>query len=54
MNVSRDIHNNGYAGAVFQRSYHDHVVRNEKDYQEIWEYIENNPRKWALDKYYEG
>ena len=38
--------------AIFQRSYHDHVIRNEKDYTEIWEYIENNPRKWALDRYY--
>ncbi len=37
---------------VFQRSYHDHIIRNEKDYAEIWEYIENNPRKWALDRYY--
>ena len=37
---------------VFQRSYHDHIIRNDKDYTEIWEYIENNPRKWALDRYY--
>jgi len=37
---------------VFQRSYHDHIIRNQKDYDEIWEYIENNPRKWALDRYY--
>ena len=37
---------------VFQRSYHDHIIRNQKDYDEIWEYIKNNPRKWALDRYY--
>ena len=24
---------------VFQRSYHEHVIRNEEDYLEIWEYI---------------
>lgn len=30
---------------IFQRSYYDHVIRNQKDYDEVWEYIENNPRK---------
>ena len=35
---------------IFQRSYYDHVVRNQRDYNEIWEYIENNPRKWMLTK----
>jgi REP element-mobilizing transposase RayT len=30
---------------VFQRSYYDHVIRNQRDYDEIWQYIENNPRK---------
>ena len=37
---------------IFQRSYHDHIVRNEQDYQRIWEYIETNPQKWKLDRYY--
>ena len=36
---------------VFQRSYYDHVIRNQRDYDEIWQYIENNPRKWALQNY---
>ena len=35
--------------AIFQRSYYDHVIRNQQDYNEIWEYIEYNPRKWLLD-----
>ena len=35
---------------IFQRSYYDHVIRNQRDYNEIWEYIENNPRKWMLTK----
>ena len=33
---------------VFQRSYYDHVIRNQQDYNEIWQYIENNPTKWML------
>ena len=36
---------------LFQRSYYDHVVRNQQDYNEIWEYIENNPRKWITQNY---
>ncbi len=32
----------------FQRSYYDHVVRNQQDYNQVWEYIENNPRKWQM------
>lgn len=35
---------------VFQRSYYDHVIRNQQDYDSVWEYIENNPRKWAMKK----
>lgn len=33
---------------MFQRSYYDHVIRNQKDYDEIWQYIDNNPRKWII------
>ena len=37
---------------IFQRSYHDHIVRGEKDYLKIWEYIDNNPKQWELDCFY--
>ena len=36
---------------IWQRSYHDHVIRNENDYRIIWEYIDTNPAKWAEDCY---
>ncbi len=35
---------------IFQRSFYDHVIRNQADYNEIWEYIDNNPQKWAATK----
>jgi REP element-mobilizing transposase RayT len=38
---------------IFHRSYHDHIIRNEQDYQHIWNYIDNNPLKWELDCFYE-
>ena len=34
---------------IWQKGFHDHVVRNEKSYWKIYEYIENNPLKWELD-----
>lgn len=37
---------------IWQLGFHDHIIRGETDYQKIWEYIENNPLKWALDQYY--
>ena len=37
---------------VFQRSYHDHVIRGEKDYHKIWSYIDDNPRRWKDDCFY--
>ena len=36
--------------SIFQRSYYDHVIRNQRDYDEIWQYIENNPRKWLIER----
>ena len=36
--------------SIFQRSYYDHVIRNQRDYDEIWQYIENNPRKWRIER----
>ena len=38
--------------SIFQRSFHDHIIRNEKEYLQIWEYIENNPVNWATDCFY--
>ena len=37
---------------VWQKGFYDHVIRNEKDYQDIWNYIQGNPGKWAEDKLY--
>ena len=34
---------------IFQRSYHDHVIRGIQDYQKIWQYMDNNPAKWEND-----
>ena len=44
--------NKEYGENIWQSRYHDHVIRGEQDYREIWQYIDNNPQKWALDRYY--
>lgn len=38
--------------SFWQRSFHDHIIRNEQDYQKIWEYIDTNPVKWETDCFF--
>ena len=38
--------------SIWQKLFHDHVVRGERDYLKIWEYIDSNPIKWAEDCFY--
>jgi len=35
---------------VWQRNYYEHIIRNEKELNNIREYIVNNPLKWELDR----
>jgi len=37
---------------MWQDRYHDHIIRNEKEYRIKWQYIDNNPIKWAEDDYF--
>ena len=37
---------------LWQRSYYDHIIRNEDDYRHIAEYIEANPTRWTDDRFY--
>ena len=43
-----------YGKRLWQRSFHDHVIRGEKDYREIWQYITCNAAKWKEDRFYCG
>jgi len=36
----------------WQRNYYEHIIRNEKSYQIIAEYIKTNPEKWTTDKFF--
>lgn len=35
---------------IWQKSFYDHIIRNEKGYLEIWQYIDENPYKWHEDE----
>jgi REP element-mobilizing transposase RayT len=37
---------------VWQRSFHDHIIRNQHGYEKIWTYIRDNPKKWEMDCFY--
>lgn len=37
---------------IWQKLFHDYIVRGDEDYREIWQYIDNNPTKWTEDKFY--
>jgi REP element-mobilizing transposase RayT len=38
---------------VWQRNYYEHVIRGEKDYESIYEYILTNPQNWLKDNEYQ-
>lgn len=41
-----------YGNVLWQRSYYDHIIRNQEDYDDHFRYIEENPLKWELDELY--
>ena len=45
--------NKKYGRNIWQTSYNDHIVRGEKDYIKIWEYIDTNEIRWEKDCFYD-
>ena len=35
--------------SLWQESFYDEIIRTQEQYNQTWEYIENNPRKWILE-----
>ena len=38
--------------SIWQKLYYEHIIRNEKEYYTIKEYIQNNIINWKKDKYF--
>ena len=39
-----------YGQVLWQRSFHDHIIRGRQDLEETWQYIDNNPIRWIQNK----
>ena len=52
MTVSKQIHLAGYTDFSWQRSFHDHIIRDQKSYERISNYIIKNPKTWYDDKFF--
>ncbi|MBQ4550080.1 MAG: transposase [Oscillospiraceae bacterium] len=50
--VSRLIHRIDPSLNIWQRTFHDHVIRTQRRYEEIWSYIDTNPLRWREDCFY--
>ena len=50
--VSKQIHEIDPDCKVWQRSFHDRIIRNQAEYEKIWSYIETNPNRWEEDCFY--
>ena len=37
---------------VWQRSFHDHIIRDQRSYEKIWLYIDSNPQNWSKDCFF--
>jgi REP element-mobilizing transposase RayT len=51
----RDIKERGwesYTGKLWQRSFHDHIIRSEDALNRIREYVLNNPVHWQADTFF--
>ena len=50
--VSRQLRMDKPNEKLWQISFHDHVIRDQTDYQRIWAYIDTNPARWMDDCFY--
>jgi len=50
--VTKWVRNNSSITLVWQRNFYEHIIRNEKSYENISQYISENPKNWLTDKFY--
>jgi REP element-mobilizing transposase RayT len=52
MNSAKQINqiNNTMGSPVWQRNYYEHIIRDEKELNDIRQYIINNPMNWVNDE----
>lgn len=50
--VTKWVRQNTNFETIWQRNYYEHIIRNEQSYNNISDYIINNPARWNDDKFY--
>ncbi len=45
----KELRNQTLHHPIWQKSFHDHVIRTQTDYETIWLYIDSNPQTWQTD-----
>lgn len=50
--VTKWTRQNDMAQHIWQRNYYENIIRNEKSYDNIARYIQNNPANWGKDKFH--
>lgn len=50
--TSSKIHKLGFEDFAWHRSFHDHIIRNEITYLNVYNYINLNPKKWFEDRFF--
>ncbi len=49
---SKLIHQAGFSDFAWHRSFHDHIIRNDKSFCNISNYIDQNPSNWKSDRFF--
>lgn len=49
---SKMIHQAGFLDFAWHRSFHDRIIRTDKSYRNISNYIDQNPSNWKSDKFF--
>ena len=44
------VDNTGTVTKFWQRNYYEHIIRNEREMDRIWRYIQGNPSAWEEDE----
>ncbi len=48
--VSQKLHRAMPGRIIWQKSFYDRIIRNEKGYREAWQYIDENPVRWYFNR----
>jgi REP element-mobilizing transposase RayT len=51
--VTKEIHLNHPGMKIWKESFHDHIIRDERDFVAHWDYIDQNVNNWQKDEFFQ-